>query len=253
MPANLISAVLFDYGGTLVAPNRAFEEEKPNAVRSAYDLLNRSGLSLSYEEYLEHNNAVFKKYSELEKKEERDISDLIKYKEIIDELFPDRPEAWRKRIARRADDAFWTVVAENFPLRKNARMTLSKLKSMGIRLAIVSNHHNHEALVKHIRDLGIASDFSCIISSAKSGVRKPDIRIFESCLSSMDVENAEEAVFVGDSLENDVGGARLAGMHTILIVDGAASPYPQGSGRTSTRPDFTIRDLAEIPKIVSSL
>jgi HAD superfamily hydrolase (TIGR01662 family) len=141
----------------------------------------------------------------------------------------------------------------NYPIRKNARRTLSKLKSMDIRLGIISNHHNHEALVKHIGDLGIASNFSCIVSSVKSGVRKPDIRIFQSCLSSMNVEHAEEAVFVGDSLENDVKGARSAGMHTILIVDGATSSDRQENRSTRTKPEFTIRDLAEIPKIVSSL
>ena len=249
----MISAVLFDYGGTLVAPSRPFDEEKPSAMRSAYALLNRNGLTLSYEEYLERNNAVFKRYSALEKEEKKDISDLIKYQEMVEELFPARSEAWRKRIARRADDAFWAVVARNYPIRKSARRTLSKLKSMDIRLAIVSNHHNHEALVKHIKVLGIASNFSCIMSSVKSGVRKPDVRIFESCLSSLKVEHAEEAVFVGDSLENDVEGAQSAGMHTILIVDDATSHDRRERVKTRAKPDFTIRDLAEIPGIVSSL
>jgi len=249
----LISAILFDYGGTLVSPSRAFEEEKPNATRSAYAVLNRNGLGLSYEEYMERNNAVFRRYSALEREEKRDVSDLIKYQEIIDELFPARSEAWRKRIAHRANDAFWDVIIRNYPIRKNARRTLSKLKSMNIQLAIVSNHHNHEALIKHISDLGIASNFSCIISSVKSGVRKPDVRIFEGCLSSMGIGHADEAVFVGDSPENDVEGARSAGMRTILIVDDTTSPHRQENGKPRTEPDFTIRDLAEIPGIVSSL
>jgi len=249
----LISAILFDYGGTLVAPRRPFDKEKPSAMRSAYAVLNRNRPTLTYEEYLERNNAVFKKFSALEKEERKDFSDLIKYQEIVDGLFPARSEAWRRSIARRADDAFWAVVARNYPIRKSARRTLTKLRSMDIRLAIVSNHHNHEALVKHIRDLGIASSFSCIISSVKSGVRKPDIRIFEGCLSSLKVERAYEAVFVGDSIENDVAGAQSAGMRTILIVDDATSHDRLEKGKTRAKPDFTIRDLAEIPGIISSL
>jgi HAD superfamily hydrolase (TIGR01662 family) len=250
----LISAILFDYGGTLVRRYRSFEGAKPDALRAAYALLNRNGLTLTYEEYVERNKAVFRKYSALEKKENRDISDLIKYQELIGGLFPTRSEAWRKRVARGANDAFWNVIIRNCPIRKNTRRTLSKLKSMDIQLAIVSNHHNHEALVRHVRELGIASNFTRIFSSVKSGVRKPDPRIFESCLSSLKVGNPGEAVFVGDSLENDVEGAQSAGMRTILIVDdGAVVPDHRGRGRSRAKPDFTIRDLAEIPGIVSSL
>jgi putative hydrolase of the HAD superfamily len=250
----LIRAILFDYGGTLVTPNKSFEEAKPDALRHVYALLSRSGLTMPCEEYVERNNYVFRRYSALERKQGRDISDLKKYQELIHELFPARSEAWRRRAARLSNDAFWEVVVRNYPVRKDARRTLSELKSMGIRLAIVSNHHNHEALVKHLRDLGIASDFSRVFSSVRSGVRKPDRRIFESCLSSLRVRDPQQAVFVGDSLENDVGGARSAGLRTILILDdGAIVPDQRGRGRSEAKPDFTIRELSEIPGIVSSL
>jgi HAD superfamily hydrolase (TIGR01509 family) len=248
----LISAVLFDYGDTLVAHTTSFDIARPIAVRAAYDLLRENGLALSYEEYLERNMAVFKRYSEIEKREDRDIPDLLKYEEIIDKLFPGRPAAWRKRVARRADDAFWKVVVDRYPIRKDAKRTLLKLSSMGLKLGVISNHHNHEVLVKHLRDLGLAQYFTRIMSSAKFGTRKPDPRIFLSCLKSMGVKDPRRAVFVGDSLKHDVGGAQAAGLHTIIIVDEPPVHIPTRA-EMKIKPEYTVHALAEIPGIVSSL
>jgi len=249
----LIEAVIFDYGGTLVVPSRSFDDEKPNAVRSSYNLLRRNGLTLSYEEYLARNNAVFKRYSEIEKREERDIPDLLKYEEMIGELFPGRPEPWRTKVAQRADDAFWEVVVRNYPIRRETRRTLSRLRSMDLRLGIVSNHHNHGSLVKHLRDLGIAHYFARVISSAEFGTRKPDSRIFLACLSALNVKDPRKAVFVGDSPRNDVEGARSAGLHTILIVDDPPLPVPRGGDKMNTKADYTVHSLSEIPRIIPSL
>lgn len=246
----MIEAVLFDYGGTLVKPTKPFEEVKPAAVGATHALLRGNGLDMSYDEFLEFNNSIFRRYTDIEKESRKDIPDLIKYQELVDTLFPTRSSAWRKNVARQADEAFWGVIVRNYPIRKNAKRTLSRLKSMNIRLGVISNHHNHESLVGHLRDLGILSNFSHVISSAKSGIRKPDVRIFETGLSSMRVRNPGRSIFVGDSLENDVEGAKSAGMYAILIVDGMTV---DGRDRKSrTKPDFTIRDLAEILPIVSS-
>jgi len=201
---------------------------------------------------LESNDLVFSKYSAIEAEEKRDIPDLTKYQELVDELFPARSDLWRKRMARRANDVYWTVIARNYPIRKNARETLSTLKSMGLQLGVVSNHHNHEALLKHLNYLGILSRFTCVVSSAKTGIRKPDSRIFKSCLSSMGTRYATESMFVGDSLENDVEGARSAGMRTVLIVDDVTPGDREQTRKEVRAPDFSIRDLAEIPGIVSS-
>jgi FMN phosphatase YigB (HAD superfamily) len=50
----------------------------------------------------------------------------------------------------------------------------------------------------------------------------------------------EQAVHVGDSLENDVAGARAVGIRAVLVArDGAA---PQGVE--------TVRSLAELPALL---
>ena len=77
------------------------------------------------------------------------------------------------------------------------------------------------------------------MTSAEVGAAKPDRAIFERAL---DVARAEpgEAVHVGDSLENDVAGARAAGIRPVLVArDGAA---PGGVE--------AIRSLAELPALL---
>jgi putative hydrolase of the HAD superfamily len=55
-----------------------------------------------------------------------------------------------------------------------------------------------------------------VVISAEVGVRKPDPRIFEEALRRAGVA-AGEAVHVGDLPEEDIEGARRAGLGAFLI------------------------------------
>jgi len=247
---HLITAVLFDYGGTLVRQRRPWKETKAKAVRSEYNALKLEGLKLPYDQYQELNGTIFRKYSELEAKTGRDIPDVIKYRDLVAGIFPSRSEAWRVGVAARANNAFWSTVTRSLVLRENANETLANLKSMNLQLAVVSNHHNPQSLVGHLESLRISSYFSQVLASSQTRFRKPDPRIFEKCLSLMKVRR-QEAIYVGDSPEYDSKGAKRAGMRSILVVDDAASD--RAPDTVSCEADFVIRSLDEIPGIVSSL
>src|SRR5436305_266108 len=63
-----------------------------------------------------------------------------------------------------------------------------------------------------------------ILTSAEAGVRKPAGAIFEYALQIAGV-GARDAVHVGDSLEEDIAGARNAGVSPVLIRrDGVPGP-----------------------------
>ncbi|MGD0478479.1 MAG: HAD family hydrolase [Nitrososphaerales archaeon] len=241
----MIKAVLFDYGGTLVQARRPWEEVKPTAVAAPYALLCRHGLKAPYGEYTTLDSSIFDRYSVLEKQRESDIPDIVKYCEMVDTLFPSSSKAWRERVAAEANNAFWDVATANYVLQRGARRCLAELRSMKLRLAVVSNHHSPEALTNHLTQLDVKSHFSSIIVSSQVGFRKPDRRIFAMGLSSLRV-HPSEAVFVGDSIPYDIEGAKRAGMTTILI--GKDDRFDK-----QEQPDFTVVSLTEVPKIVSSL
>lgn len=56
-----------------------------------------------------------------------------------------------------------------------------------------------------------------IIDSHIVGVSKPDPRVFEFALAHFDDVDRTRIAYVGDSVTMDVGGARAAGLHPILL------------------------------------
>ena len=240
----LIRAVLFDYGDTLIVGKKPDQEIIPEALKESFRAFKKNGVDMNYQTYVEQDMRVFRKYAEMEKAEQRDIPDRVKYVELLSVLCPELPAAKRRRIASEANTAFWNSVTNRHTIRKGTKTTLSELRRMGLRMAVISNHHNPDSLRGHLRHLGISSYFSRVLASSELPYRKPDPRIFRMCASELMLEPTE-CVFVGDSVPFDIAGANGVGMLTILIRNGRSD----AKGETS-KPDFAVQDLREIPDIV---
>jgi HAD superfamily hydrolase (TIGR01509 family) len=239
----LIKAVLFDYGGTLFQAVKPWEEIMPRALLATYRHLERHGLKMSYEEYLEINMNLFDRYSRLEAAKQRDISDRLKYLDLTGRLFPSAAKNEKLALASGATDSFWRVVNGNYRPRTDVRGCLSELKAMGIKMGVVSNHHDRPSLLKSLRHYRLEPKFDRIVVSEAVKVRKPNPAIFRLCLSAMDV-NPSQAIHVGDSAEYDVAGAKATGLSAVLI--GAPD-------EDEPEPDFKVEKLAAIPPIVADL
>lgn len=92
--------------------------------------------------------------------------------------------------------------------------------------------------------LGLADlvDFSVV--SGELGVWKPDPAIFRAALRLGGVE-AEDAVFVGDSVEHDIAGAQAAGIRSIWMDRGSSGWNP-----ALPPPDRTVVTLREVPPLL---
>jgi len=239
----MIKAVVFDYGGTLVRSEKPWDEVWPRAILTTYRYLKRRGLRMSYNDYLAVNKGIFDRYAELETAEQRDISDRLKYLDLTSRLFPGASKAKRLALATGATDTFWLVANSNFVLRDGAKRCLDELESMGIKLGMISNHHDGSSLMRSLRRCRIGPLFNPIVVSEKVNVRKPNPEIFRLCLSAMKVR-PNQAIYVGDVPEFDVAGAKATGMSSILIGD---------KGGDGPAPDFVVNEMEEIPPIVASL
>jgi putative hydrolase of the HAD superfamily len=78
-----------------------------------------------------------------------------------------------------------------------------------------------------------------IVSSADAGAAKPGPEVFERALELAGAA-PEDAVHVGDSLENDVEGARSAGIRPLLLVRQGETPAGVEA----------VRSLLEVPSLV---
>jgi len=73
---------------------------------------------------------------------------------------------------------------------------------------------------------------------------KPNLAFFEQALLTIGVQ-PQEAVMVGDDIENDIGGALRAGLHGVLVCTGkhnAQSPL-----LTRIHPDAILPSVADLP------
>ena len=104
--------------------------------------------------------------------------------------------------------------AEAWRLFPDALPVLQKLKRKGKILGIISNWDSR--LPSICEGLGLVSYFDFILASALVGAAKPHPRIFQEALDRAGVR-PEEALHVGDSLKDDVQGAREAGIHALFI------------------------------------
>jgi HAD superfamily hydrolase (TIGR01549 family) len=102
--------------------------------------------------------------------------------------------------------------AHHFDLFDDVLPTLETLRSRGLRLGLLSNTaRDLDLFVAHH---GLAVD--AVLTSRAHGKTKPHEGIFRRMLELLGVD-AEEAAMVGDTIEDDIEGARAVGMRAVLV------------------------------------
>ncbi len=127
--------------------------------------------------------------------------------------------------------ARWEVHA-NFDLYDDVLPTLGVLRRHGLAIGLISNGQRdlEDFARHHLLDVDVA------VGSKSHGRTKPHASIFERALDAIGVA-ASDAVMVGDSVEDDIEGARALGIHAILVD--RDERYPDGVDR--------ITDLLQLP------
>ncbi|MBY0210737.1 MULTISPECIES: HAD family hydrolase [Priestia] len=118
---------------------------------------------------------------------------------------------------------------------------LKELKKKGLLLGMITNGFTDFQWM-NIKALRIDHYFDTILVSEQEGIKKPHKDIFLRALKALDV-SAEESVYIGDHPENDVLGARGAGMHAVWKKDA----FFDGSFTDS----YIIEDLKELLNVMN--
>ena len=197
-----MKAVLFDVDFTLARPGPELGPE--GYVRAG----ERHGLRLDAARYEAARNAA---RGELEVHPELEHDDEIWFR-------------FTERIVRGmggdAESAYACAVEitrgwerhENFELYDDVQDTLGAIRAAGLRIGLVSNS------ARDVRDFARhhGLDVDAGISSFHHGRTKPHASIFCAVLDLLDVE-PDEAAMVGDTIADDIEGARALGMRAILL------------------------------------
>ncbi len=202
MAGGQLRAVLFDVDFTLARPG-------PELGPEGYERLGRAhGLRLDPKRYPAARAAAI---ADLQTHPELDHDEAIWVRfteDIVRGMGGAGPEV--ERIAREIV-ARWEH-ADQFELYDDVLPVLAELRRVGLKLGLVSNtSRDLDAFVRHF---GI--DVDAWLSSGTHGKVKPSPLIFAAALELLGVP-AGEAVMVGDSLRDDIEGARACGMRAILL------------------------------------
>lgn len=96
----------------------------------------------------------------------------------------------------------------------DAKPALDELRKSGLRLVCVSNWDI--SLPDVLAQCGLGDAVDGIVTSAGSGVRKPDPAIFQAALEVAGC-GADEALHVGDTVAEDIAGAGAAGIRALHL------------------------------------
>ena len=96
---------------------------------------------------------------------------------------------------------------------------------------------------ERLENLGVRKYIDLIIASAEEGVSKPDRRIFEIALERSRCR-PENAVMIGDRIDNDIVPAKQLGMKTIWIKQGFGSLWTVMD--ESEKADIEVNNLSDI-------
>ena len=123
----------------------------------------------------------------------------------------------------------------HFSAFDDARGALTRARAHGLRVVVVSNWD--VSLSDVLDTVGLIDSVDHVVTSAGAGAAKPDPAIFAIALEVAGV-TAAEALHVGDSLDQDVVGARAAGIDAIWLHRHGSAVAPAGV--------TTIASLAEL-------
>ena len=119
--------------------------------------------------------------------------------------------------------------------------TLTELKRRGYKLGVIANQ-NFGTEVR-LKNWNLLRFFEVIAASAELGMAKPDPAIFEWALKKADC-SPQNAVMVGDRMDNDMEPANCLGMHSVRLKRGLGAYHePQSDDEV---PEYTISMLAEL-------
>ena len=132
----------------------------------------------------------------------------------------------------------WDI--NNEKLYPNTAETL-KLLSKKYNIGIIANQP--EGTARRLKKYGLLPYIKLVVSSFEEGVAKPDERIFRIALQRAGCA-ADNAVMIGDRVDNDILPAKKVGMYTVWIKQGLGKYWQILDD--SEKADFIIDNIEDL-------
>jgi putative hydrolase of the HAD superfamily len=217
----VFKAVVFDVDFTLARPGPDLGPEGYRRIGERYGLMLDPA---RYEDARREAFATLKRHPELDHDEEI----WVLFTQRIIEGMGGVGDTYAAAVEM---EGAW-IHAHHFELYDDALPTLDALRARGLKIGLLSN--SARDLDEFVAHHGLEVD--AVLTSRSHGKTKPHETIFRRMLELLEVA-ADEAVMVGDTIEDDIEGARAVGMHALLV---------DREGRYGPEVD-ALDDLRELP------
>lgn len=236
-----IKAVIFDFIGTLATVK---DYSYVNSEKKLYECLQNVGFITDYQSFIDTYEKAHNKYRTIRFQQLVEVTNSVWVSETLNQLsYKTMPQDER---IRKAIDLFFQDYVRSLKPRLNAKTVLEKLKPY-FALGLVSNFTYAPAIREGLKRLELAEYFNGVLISQDFGWRKPSAKVFQEILRRLGIDG-DEAVYVGDSPEEDIKGAQNAGVQTIFI---SSQFYTVADlEKTAIRPKWKVGDLMEIPSLL---
>ncbi|MGT2755554.1 HAD family hydrolase [Streptococcus ovuberis] len=205
----MLKWVFFDIGSTLVDEEEAYQD----FVKRCIERSSQYGIEIS-------SKIFYAKMLEIAKQGGDPINDVWK-------IF--MPEGIKRPK--------WSHDSEK--LYPNVALVLKQLRERYC-LGVIANQG--KGLEDRLEMFGIRASIDLIISSSDVGLKKPDPAIFQCALTLAGIP-AQQAVYIGDRVDNDMIPAKCVGMKTIRVRQGLGKYAPEQSSLKSDHQIDRITDL----------
>ena len=247
-----ITTVTFDLWQTLLVDNRELGLTRSNArLEGVRDILSRNGDEFEPEHISEAYWDCFRQCAAI-REELRDVS----FPEQIGIFMESISPGLGQRLNAEALSEITRVYADSFldyppPAHTDALEVLKGVREMGLRMGMISNTGMTPGSTfrTYLANTGMLDYFDTLTFSDEVKMAKPAKEIFLLTMRRMKAA-PEQAVHVGDSVVNDVAGAKLSGLRTVWITGFSERDDPMDP---ATEPDETVGGLADVVPAIRRL
>jgi putative hydrolase of the HAD superfamily len=234
-----IRAVLFDFGGTLFDYETVVLGERESIIELARWIGVGEDPKVILRAYRAALKRVFYEYLPRSYYLHRDL-----FRDVLQEMARNLAAKLTEEQLLRYRTMQRQRRERDFVLRDGVSETLSTLRTRGVHVGMVSNVDDDQ--LTHMLELaGIEQHFDSILSSEQAQSCKPDPTIFSEALRRAGCAPAE-ALFVGDSLQQDIACDNRVGLRSVLIWSTLDREPPAGEHR----PLHVIRQIPEVVDLV---
>jgi len=237
-----MKAVIFDLGHTLIDYYHDWAGPEERIVSRLFKLSQDTGGRMQEPDF---RRSVLATLSHNRDRKSRDMME-IPLSTVLENLMGAAGCRVDEGLVQDGLEVFYEALKEDRTLVPGTIEMLERVRDRGCSVGLIYDVAwglPSEYPLRDMRHFGLDRYFDDMIFSSDVGLRKPHPRIFKMALFNLGVEK-ESSMYVGNSLQFDVRGAKSVGMKAVLKKSGYFQPDD------SIVPDHTVDDWKELDELL---